>query len=141
MEYQKIITLTKTIARGFIDTRNRFLAFKNNAPFTNYISKINNVLTDNAEDLDIVLPMYNLLEYSKNYRKTTGSFWNYYRDEPNNPPLNDDDHPSIDYNGDPITNSESFKYKSSITGKHQIQIITLSEKIKRLKKILKLLLH
>ena len=46
------ITLTKTITRGFIDTRNRFLAFKNNAPFTNYISKINNVLIDSAEDCD-----------------------------------------------------------------------------------------
>ena len=56
------------------------------------------------------MPMYNLLEYSKNYRKTTGSLWNYYRDEPNNPP-------ATDYNVDPITNSESFKYKSSITGK------------------------
>ena len=54
--------------------------------------------------------MYNLLEYSKNYRKTAGSLWNYYRDEPNNPP-------ATDYNVDPITNSESFKYKSSITGK------------------------
>ena len=63
------------------------------------------------------MPMYNLLEYSKNYRKTTGSLWNYYRDEPNNPPLNDDDPPTINYNADPITNSESFKYKSSITGK------------------------
>ena len=71
------ITLTKTDGRGFIDIRNRFLAFKNNAPFTNCISKINNVLIDNAEDLDIVMPMYNLLEYSKNYSKTTGSFWNY----------------------------------------------------------------
>ena len=111
------ITLTKTNRRGIIDIRNRFLAFKNNAPFTNCISKINNVLIDNAEDLDIVMPMYNLLEYSKNYRKTTGSFWNYYRDEPNNPPLNDDDPPTINYNADPITNSESFKYKSSITGK------------------------
>ena len=75
------ITLTKINARDFIDMRNRFLAFKSNAPFTNCISKINNVLTDNAEDLDVVMPMYNLLEYSKNYRKTTGSFWNYYRDE------------------------------------------------------------
>ena len=79
------ITLTKTNGRGIIDIRNRFLAFKNNAPFTNCISKINNVLIDNAEDLDIVMPMYNLLEYSKNYRKTTGSLWNYYRDEPSNP--------------------------------------------------------
>ena len=111
------ITLTKTEERGFTDIRNRFLAFKNNTPFTNCISKINNVLTDNTEDLDIVMPMYNLLECSKNYRKTTGSFWNYYRDEPNHPPLNDDDPPTINYNADPKRNSESFKYKSSITGK------------------------
>ena len=68
------IILRKITARNFIDTRNRFLAFKNNAPFTNCISKINSVLIDNAEDVDIVIPMYNLLEYSKNYRKTTGSF-------------------------------------------------------------------
>ena len=68
------ITLTKTNTRRSIDTRSRFLAFKNNAPFTNYISKINNVLIDNAEYLDIVIPMYNLIEYSKNYRKTTRKF-------------------------------------------------------------------
>ena len=49
------------------------LAFKNNAPFISCISKINNTLIDNAEDLDIVTPMYDLLEYSKNYRKTTGN--------------------------------------------------------------------
>ena len=47
------------------------LAFKNNAPFINYISKINGLKIDNAEDLDVVMPMYNLLEYSKNYRKAT----------------------------------------------------------------------
>ena len=104
------ITLKKDVDKGFIDVSNRSLAFKNNAPFTNCISKINNVLIDNAEDLDIVMPMYNLLEYSKNYRKTTGSLWNYYRDDPNNPPTDN-------YNADPLTNSESFKYKSSITGK------------------------
>ena len=60
--------------------------------------------------LDVVMPMYNLIEYSRNYRKTKGSLWNYYRDEPNSP-LADND------NADPITNSASFKYKSSITGK------------------------
>ena len=60
--------------------------------------------------------MYNLLEYSKNYRKTKGSLWNYYRDETNSP-LNDDDPPTVNYNADPIKNSESFKYKNSITGK------------------------
>ena len=57
---------------------------------------------DNPEDLDVVTAMYNLLEYSKNYRKTTGSLWNYYRDEPSNPLS---------------SNSKSFKYKTSITGK------------------------
>ena len=82
--------------------RNKNLAFKNNAPFINCISKINGVKIDNAEDLDVVMPMYNLLEYSKNYRKTTGSLWNYYRDEPSNPLS---------------SNSESFKYKTNIIGK------------------------
>ena len=56
------IILTKTNGRRIIDIRNRILAFKNNAPFTNYISKINNMLIGNAEDLDVVMPMYNLLE-------------------------------------------------------------------------------
>ena len=54
--------------------------------------------------------MYILLEYSKNYSETSGSLWNYYRDERNNAPANN-------YNADPITNSESIKYKSSIIGK------------------------
>ena len=59
------------------------LALKNNSPFLRCISKMNNTLIDNAEDLDIVMPMYKLLEYSKNYRKTSGTLWNCYRDEPN----------------------------------------------------------
>ena len=49
--------------------RNKNLAFKNNAPFINCISKINSLKIDNAEDLDVVILMYNLLEYSKNYKK------------------------------------------------------------------------
>ena len=81
--------------------RNKAVAFKNNVPFISCISKINGVQVDNAEDLDVLMPMYNLLEYSKNCRKTTGSLWNYYRDEQSNPLS---------------TNSESFKYKTSITG-------------------------
>ena len=55
------------------DIKNRSLAFKNNVPFINCISKVNNVLIDNALDLDIVIPMYSLIEYSKDYEKTTGS--------------------------------------------------------------------
>ena len=128
------ITLTKTNGRGIIDIRNRFLAFKNNAPLTNCILKINNVLIDNAEDLDIVMPMYNLLEYSKHYRKITGSLGNYYRDQPYNPP---DDN----YNADPITNSESFKHKISITGKTSNANQSTEKGNKKLKEILKLLFH
>ena len=56
------------------------------------------------------MPMYHLLEYSKNYLKTTGTLQNYYKDDPNNCPRDN-------YNADPITNSASFKYKTSITGK------------------------
>ena len=51
----------------------RPLAFKNNAPFISCISKINGVLVENADDLDTVMPMYNLLECNKNYSKTSGS--------------------------------------------------------------------
>ena len=61
------------------------VAFKNNAPFINCVSKINGIKVDNAEDLDVAMSMHNILEYSKNYRKTAGSLWNYYRDEPSNP--------------------------------------------------------
>ena len=81
--------------------RNKSVTFENNAPFINCISKINGVKIDNAEDLDVVIPMNNLLEYSKNYRKTTGSLWNYYRDELSDPLY---------------SNSESSRYKTNITG-------------------------
>ena len=54
--------------------RNKAVAFKNNAPFINCISKINGVKIDNAEDLDVVMPMYNLLEYSKNYKENNRQF-------------------------------------------------------------------
>ena len=58
-----------TLVRPNNATRNKEVTFKNNAPFINCISKINGVKIDNAEDLDVVMPMYNLLEYSKNYKK------------------------------------------------------------------------
>ena len=71
------------------DAYDKKLTFKNNAPLISCISNINNMLIDNAEDLDIVMPMYNLLEYGKNYSKTTGSLWDYYRDEPNSGAVGD----------------------------------------------------
>ena len=81
--------------------RDKGVAFKNCAPFTNCISEINNTQVDNAKYIDIVMPMYNLIEYSDNYAKTTGSLMQYFRDEPN----------------DNVEDSESFKSKIKITGK------------------------
>ena len=96
-----VVKGTITVTNPDNAKRNKSVAFKNNALFINCISKVNGIKIDNAEDLDVVMPVYNLLEYSKNYKKTTGSLWNYYRDEPS----------------DPLSsNSESFKYKTSITG-------------------------
>ena len=92
------------------DKRNRPLILENNAPFVSCITRINGELIEDADDLDIVMSMYNLLEYSKNYRKTIGSLYNYYRDE-----LSDD---ADDNNFDNINvvNSNTFKYKNKIIG-------------------------
>ena len=68
-----------TVTNPNNDAYDKKLAIKNNAPVSSYISKSNGELIENAEDLDIVMPMYNLLEYSKNYRKTTGSLFHYYK--------------------------------------------------------------
>ena len=84
------------------DERDKGVSFKNCAPFINCISEINNTQIDNAKNIDIVMPMYNLIEYSDNYAKTSGSLWQYFRDEP------DDNN---------IEGSESFKSKIKITGK------------------------
>ena len=84
------------------DERDKGVSFKNWVPFINCISEINNTQVDNAKDIDIVMPMYNLIEYSDNYAKTSGSLWQYLRDEP------DDNN---------IEDSESFKSKIKITGK------------------------
>ena len=83
------------------DEKDKGVAFKNCAPFTKCISIINNTEIDNAKDIDIVMPMYNLFEYSDNYSKTSGSLYQYYKDDPN----------------DNLADSESFKYKVKITGK------------------------
>ena len=61
---------------------NKKVISKNCAPFTNCISKINNTQTDNAEYIDKVMPMYNFIEYSKNYLKTSGSLWQYCKEIP-----------------------------------------------------------
>ena len=57
------------------DERDKGVTFKNCGPFTKCISRINDTDIDNAQDIDIVMPMYNLIEYSDNYSKTSGSLW------------------------------------------------------------------
>ena len=88
------------------------MTLKSNAPFISCISKINGELAENAEDLHIVMPMYNLLEYSKNYEKTSGSLFNYYRDEPSERIIGIGDN-AINIS---IRNSKSFNYKTNIIG-------------------------
>ena len=95
-------------AENDIARRNRPLILKNNAPFVSCITRINGELIEDADNLDIVMPMYNLLEYSKNYRKIIGSLYNYYRDE-----LSGDANPNNFPNRN-VVNSETFKYKNKI---------------------------
>ena len=82
------------------DKRNKEITFKSCAPFTECISNANNTQIDHAKDIDVVWSMYNLIEYSNNCSKTSGSLWHYYTDE-----LNDN-----------LTESEPFKSKSEKIG-------------------------
>ena len=93
------------------DNENRKLAFENNASFTTCLSKVNGILIDNV-DLDDVMPIYNFLDYSNNQEKTTGSLWNYYRDQPKYDAVgNGNAKMAIS-----LTDSKSFNYETKITG-------------------------
>ena len=75
------ISVNNTAAAGAAGNNiNKKVIFKNCAPFTNCISEINNTQIDNAKDIDIVMPIYNLVEYSDNYANTTGILWQYCKD-------------------------------------------------------------
>ena len=105
------ITITATgannNANNIRDKRNRPLILKYNAPFVLRITRINGKLIEDADDLDIVMSMYNLLEYSKNYRKTIiGSLYNYYRNELSG------DTDDNNFDNIKVVNSEVFKYKN-----------------------------
>ena len=75
-------TITNTGAGEQADEWIKGLIFKNCTPFTEGIRETNNTEIDNAKDIDVVMPIYNLIEYSDNYSKTSGSLWQYYRDKP-----------------------------------------------------------
>ena len=104
------ITVTGPATNNIRDKRNRPLILKNNAPFVSCITRINGELIEDADDLDIVMSMYNLLEYSINYRKTIGSLYNYYRDELS------DDADNNNFGNIKVVNSNTFNYKNKITG-------------------------
>ena len=89
------------VATKRADERDKGVIFINCAPFTKCISRINGIDIDDTQDIDIVMPMYSLIEYSDNYSKISGSLWQYYKDEPN----------------DNLVDSESFKFKAKITRK------------------------
>ena len=107
------ITVTANAgANNIRDKKDRKLILKNNAPFALCISRINGKLIEDADDLDVVMPMYNLLEYIKKYRKTIGSLYNYYSDE-----LSDDNIPANNvFNNIRVVNSNTFIYKNKIIG-------------------------
>ena len=111
------ITVTNPNNNANFDRR---LTLKNNPPFISRVSKIN------SELVDTVMPMYNLLKYSKHYEKTSGSLFNYYRDEPSETIIGAGNN-AINIS---IRNSKSFDYKTKIIG-------SLVVKVK--KKMLKLL--
>ena len=103
------ITVNNTAAQGTAaNNTNKKVIFKNCAPFTNCISEINNTQIDNAKD--IVMPMYNLIEYSDNYAKTTGSLWQYCKDIP----ARDNNDEIAAFDAKSLT--DSFKFKAKITG-------------------------
>ena len=96
---------------GNVNNGDQEEVFKNSDPFTDCISEINNTEIDNNKDIDVVMPICNLIKYGYNFWKTSGSLWLYYRDEP------------ALANGDAISkfhtaiNSPLFKFKQKITGK------------------------
>ena len=105
------ISINNTAAQGAAaNSTDKKVIFKNCAPFTNCISEINNMQTDNAEDIDIVMPMYNLIEYSDNYAKATGSLWQYCK---NIPARNSANNAIIVFSEDNIT--DLFKFEAKIT--------------------------
>ena len=105
------ITVNNTAAAGAAANNSaKKVIFKNCAPFTNCVTKINNIEIDNAQNIDLVIPMYNLIVYSDNYSKTSGSLWQYCKEIP----AVNNEGSIVDFNGANAT--DSFNFKTKITG-------------------------
>ena len=94
-------------AAAAANNTNEKVIFKSCAPFTICISKISNTQEDNAKDIDIVMPMYNLIEYSDNYSKASGSVWQCCKDIP----AVDEDNAIVNFTDNNLTDSFNFKVK------------------------------
>ena len=106
-----IIAIANTVREGQPNNHtNKKVILQNCAPFTKCISRINNTQVDDAHDIDVVIPIYNLIEYSDNYLKKSGILWQYSRVEP---ALADDT--IADFTAD-NANTNSFKIKQKTTG-------------------------
>ena len=107
---ENILVNNTAIDGAAASNTNKIVIIKNCASFTNCISKIDNTRTDNAELIDIVMPMYNVTEYSDNYSKISGSLLQYWKEIPainNNGGI-------ADFNDSNAT--DSFNFKTKITG-------------------------
>ena len=114
------ILVTENIA---VDANNDAdVAFKNCAPFSTCVTKINNIFVDEANHFYIATPMYNLIEYSNNYSDTSGSLWQFQKDEV---PANNADLT--------VDNSQSFKYKAAPLGKTADAVNNTNSSVKEAK--------
>ena len=105
------ISVNNTAAAGAaVNNDDIKVIFKNCAPFTNCISEINNTQIDNPKDIDILMAMYNLIEYSDNYAKTTGSLWQYCKGIP----ARNNNNQIVNFAVNNLT--DSFNFKVKITG-------------------------
>ena len=105
---------TATIAAA--NNANKTLIFKNFAPFTDCISEINNTQVYNAKSIDVTMPIYNIIEHSDKYLKTSGSLWQYFKDEP-----------AVNGNGAIVGFNEanptkSLNFKAKITGQKTLMV-------------------
>ena len=121
-DYAEAYILVDGTIRGTGGNNNTRLALKNCAPFTKCNLEINDEHVDKAENLDIVMPMYNLIEYSDNYQDSSASLYQYKRDEPPEANAIDD----LTSN-----NSSSFKYKINLLGDRNVVggIVRLNVKV------------
>ena len=103
------ITAANTGTAAAPNNADKKVIFKNCAPFTSCISRINNTQIDDAQYIDVVMPMYNLIEYSDNYSNTSGSLWQYYKEIP----AVEDNSNIADFNGANATDSFNFKIKNN----------------------------